>query len=265
MSRHQIRAKVLSQERLDDETFILKALAPDIASTARPGQFCMVGTQPPNLHDPLLNRPLSIFDAQSDGAISFLYKVIGKGTKLLASKCLGAKICILGPLGRGFAIRADRPALLIGGGMGIAPLYFLAKAGKWKRPSAMLVGLPTYRGFQQLVNDLGQVVETLFVSTDDGTYGHKGLVTEMIDKGLSAVESGDDGQAPVIYCCGPRPMMKAVYLAAEETGLECQVSLEARMACGTGLCLGCATPKASGGYLHVCKEGPVTDAKEIKW
>ncbi len=260
MARFMTRAKILSQVRLNEDTYVMKVLAPDIATLAKPGQFCMVGPMVRDLYDPLLNRPLSIYDAESDGALSFLYKVVGRGTSILASKCLGAYVYIVGPLGRGFGVRKEQPGLLIGGGMGVAPLYFLSKAYAWKQPMAMLMGLPTYEGFEPLVDDFEKVSQQLFISTDDGSHGHRGFVTELIHEGISYL-----GSKPVIYCCGPWPMMKAVYIKAKEMGVECQVSLEARMACGTGLCLGCAVPHAEQGYLHVCKEGPVFDAQKVRW
>jgi len=265
MARYKIEAKVLSQIRLNEDTFMIKVLAPDIASAAKPGQFCMVGTMPQHLYDPLLNRPLSIFDVESDGAISFLYKVVGRSTSILASKCFGASLYIVGPLGRGFSVKEGKAGLLVGGGMGVAPLYFLSKIYKWKQPMVMLMGLPTYKGFESLVDIFKKVSEQLWVSTDDGSFGHKGLVTELLEQGLSYLHKQSSKAQPVIYCCGPWPMMKAVSAWAEKMNIECQVSLEARMACGTGLCLGCAVPKTQKGYLHVCKEGPVFDAKKVKW
>ncbi len=265
MPRNQIKAEIISQTHLAQDTFILKVSAMEIASTARPGQFCMVGTNPSNLYDPLLNRPLSIFDVNSDGSISFLYKVVGRGTKILALKKEKECLNLIGPLGTGFKAKTDQPALFIGGGMGIAPLYFLSKFYKWEKPTAFLLGLSTYYGFEELIKSFEKGGEKLFISTDDGTFGHKGFVTSLIDDGLTYINSKKSKELPVIYCCGPWPMMKKVHNIAESYNFECQVSLEARMACGTGLCLGCAMPKKEDGYLHVCKQGPVFNSKVVLW
>ncbi len=229
-----------------------------ISRNAQPGQFVMVKTAVDKSDDPLLRRPLSIHQVQH-GVISLLFKVVGRGTKLLASFKQGDYVDILGPLGKGFAVEQQTTHFLIGGGMGIAPLLFLAETIRLERPAEKIVILLGARSREELV-----AVDGFFaingvevkIATDDGSTGHHGLVTELLP--------GDAVGA--VYCCGPWPMMKAVAGLCRKQEMECQVSIETMMACGMGACLGCAVQGVDfieNGYLHVCKDGPVFEARKI--
>lgn len=216
--------------------------APDIARAAVPGQFLHILT---GEGDKVLRRPISICDAGND-KLRFLFEVRGEGTKALSQKTEGEMLDILGPLGNGFEI-LDSPAVLIGGGIGIYPLFMLAK--RLNSPEIYL-GFRDKKALTLLdeFSTLGKVK----VTTDDGSYGEKGRITDII--------SVDNTKA--IYACGPRPMLKAVKEMAAKAGARAQLSLEQRMGCGIGACLVCVC-KIKGGYQRVCTAGPVFRADEV--
>ena len=213
--------------------------------------------------DPLLPRPISIlWQDVSAREIRFLVKNVGRGSELLCGAVPGESISCLGPLGEGFSTGGLSPAarpLLVGGGVGVPPLVYLAaKLGEMGRPPLFFQGART-AGDLLLSDEIAAAGTELFISTEDGSAGHRGLVTELLGPHLS----GD----VAVFTCGPHGMLKAV--AAMCAGkVPCQVSMEARMACGFGVCLGCAIPALEGGervYKRVCKEGPVFEAEEIVW
>lgn len=244
---------------------------------ARPGQFVMLrpgAESAVTRRDPLLPRPMAVYrdfsirdagggPSQGEGArVEVLYRVVGRGTALLAEAVAGQSLSIVGPLGRGFPIEAgDAPALLVGGGTGIASLYELAaglvevgrpvQVALGARSQAELIG----RGdFEALAG-----VE-LICTTEDGSLGRRGRVTEALCEGLERF-----GGAATVFACGPTPMMRAAAALAQSHGAECWVSLENPMACGFGVCLGCAAPRREGGFSLVCRAGPVFAAAEIDW
>lgn len=231
--------------------------APEISKVAKAGQFVMVRVGHTN--DPLLRRPFSIHRVENE-KISLLFKVVGRGTKILSDLQISEKVDILGPLGNGFTVHSNMVHYLVGGGMGIAPFLFLAEQIKRNDNMAKVVALIGARNRQELiaVEEL-EAVEGVEVSiaTDDGSCGHHGLVTEL----LATVQEG------TVYCCGPWPMMKAVAEICRNKKLACQVSLETMMGCGIGACLGCAVEGAhhlaEKNYLHVCKDGPVYEAERV--
>jgi len=269
MTRHELNARIISQTSPAKDIYILSIEAPEIASLARPGQFCMLqAAAGENIHDPLLPRPLSIHNTDSKTAVQFLYRRVGKGTALLSAMEKGDHLRILGPLGKGFTWSPKGHHVIVGGGMGIAPLLFLASAMKntGTRTTVILgaasadelVSLDAYR---QVVQD-----GRLKIATEDGSAGHRGLVTELLKDLLNEeFRDNETNEGASVMTCGPWPMMKAVANICSSHGLPCQVSLEAHMACGSGLCLGCAVPAAEHGYVHVCRQGPVINAEAIKW
>jgi dihydroorotate dehydrogenase electron transfer subunit len=212
--------------------------------------------------DPLLPRPMAIYrERPSEGGaeIDILYKVSGRGTGLLAEARPGERVRVVGPLGRGFdPPSGGQPALLVGGGTGIASLYGLAAAAAGNGPVRVLLGgrsrvdLMGREDFEGL--DVG-----LEVATEDGSEGHRGLVTELLERALA------DAPEAVVYACGPTPMMRRCAEIAAGSGARCQVSLENPMACGFGVCLGCAAPVAAGGFALVCRDGPVFEAEAVVW
>lgn len=262
---------------------------------SRPGQFLMIGAGAEGgavRRDPLLPRPMAIFrelgasrdaardrdSTQAGAEIELLYRVVGRGTALIADLREGERVALVGPLGRGFleqerdheqALEPGRPptaaavepgaALLVGGGTGIASLYELARVliGRG-RSVRVLLGA---RGEADLLgwSDFAALGCALVGATEDGSAGVQGLVTRPLEDCLR-----EAGRATV-YAVGPTPMMRACAELAARHGARCVVSLENPMACGFGVCLGCAAPRSAGGFALVCRSGPVFDAREIDW
>jgi dihydroorotate dehydrogenase electron transfer subunit len=235
-----------------------------------PGQFAMIGAGAESSvprWDPLLPRPMAIYRelAQGDVAgelrVELLYRVVGRGTALLAEAEAGDSISIVGPLGRGFPVEpGSAPAILAGGGSGIASLYELARALiAVGRPVVVILGarseidLIGRRDFEAL--DL-----ELICTTEDGSAGVHGRVTDPLADRLAGA-----GPSATVFAVGPTLMMKACADLAASRSTRCFVSLENPMACGFGVCLGCAAPRAEGGFALVCRAGPVFEAQEIDW
>lgn len=256
MPEFQENSTVLAIEQLADSFFRLTLAAPQIAANCQPGQFVMAACGPSL--DPLLRRPFSIHRRLGSDRIQLLFRVIGRGTSLLSDLRPGQSLSLIGPLGRGFRIDTDDLVCLIGGGIGIAPLLFLADQLRTTgRRCTVLLGSRTGGELHQLVREfteLGCQVET---ATDDGTLGTHGLVTDLLPSHLPTMK--------LCCVCGPQPMMATVAGLCQASHVPCQVSLEAHMACGLGACLGCTVHGADHRYRHVCKHGPVFDAKEIAW
>ncbi len=259
--KHQEIAKVLEIEKAAPEHFRVTLAAPRISRESIPGQFVMIKCSDGS--DPLLRRPISLNKIdQAKGTIDILFRVIGKGTRLLSEVEPGGDLDIIGPLGNGFKIDASKEvAILVGGGAGIAPLLSLAKEISVKTKARYaLIGANNISSVlcEEDFKDLG--FETT-VSTDDGTYGIKGKVTDMllevIDSKLSPINSH-------IYACGPRLMVKELESISTQYKIPCQVSFEEWMACGFGSCNGC-TVKTKSGYKKVCSDGPIFNAGEILW
>jgi len=242
---------------------------------ATPGQFVMVGAGPESSvprRDPLLPRPMAVYrdlaatGPASEGAreVELLYRIVGRGTTLLSEASEGDSVSIVGPLGEGFPVEAaPGPALLAGGGTGIASLYELARALAAKgRETVVMLGA---RGGLDLIGreDFAALASEgveLVCATEDGSVGVEGFVTVPLRERLAKAGAG-----ATVFAVGPTPMMRACADLAAEFGAGCLVSLENPMACGFGVCLGCAAPRAEGGFSLVCKAGPVFDAREIAW
>jgi dihydroorotate dehydrogenase electron transfer subunit len=259
MPEYQENSTVLSIERLADALYRLTLSAPLIAAAARPGQFVMAACGP--LLDPLLRRPISLNRCLRPDQIQLLIRVVGRGTELLAGFRTGEPLSLVGPLGKGFRPPPAGPVCLVGGGIGIAPLLFLADWLHEAHPSALpcnvLLGSRTAGELTHLAAEFGQIGCQVENATDDGSLGHHGLVTDLLAPHLSLVKK--------VYACGPQPMMATVAGLCRQAGIPCEVSLEANMACGLGACLGCAVLGADNRYLHVCKDGPVMNAETVAW
>ena len=260
MQAYKELAEIVRREQVADNIYRFTVKAPDIATGSKPGQFVMVRTA--EGLDPLLRRPFSINQVAEGGLVQILFNVIGKGTQALAGMEAGRKLDILGPIGRGYIIADDSLHFLIGGGIGIAPLLFLAKQILKKNESSsirVLLGARTKNEVAALVSDfesMGLVVE---VTTDDGSLGKQGLVTELM------TDRQQDNPV-MVYGCGPHPMLRVVVNICKKNSWGCQVSFETIMACGLAACLGCAVQRADmNGYVHVCKDGPVFDMDDVAW
>lgn len=254
---------VVRNESLGSDIYRLTVNGPQIAKQALPGQFVMVQTAPGQ--DPLLRRPFSIHQVFDNGNIQILFKVVGRGTRIIANLKEGDSLSVLGPLGKGFrAVSPDSNICMVGGGMGIAPLLFL---GKWLLNNGLtgklvaLLGARSAEEVNQLADDFNRLNINTAIATDDGSLGHHGLVTDLMKTELKSNEKWQ------VLTCGPYPMMRGVVAICKELSYPCQVSMETMMACGMGACLGCAISKPNdlNSYQHVCKDGPVFDMSEIIW
>ena len=274
----QFTAMILANAEVSPGYWRIRLTAPLEMAKARPGQFVMVRVSP--AIDPLLRRPLAIFDvgihepAQSGAAtqawFEMLYRVVGKGTALLSTLHHGDLLDILGPLGDGGFDQgdADEEKLIVGGGIGLAPLYLLAKelvARPGNKSTVRLFAGGRTRDDILCITEFERLGVHCYTATEDGSLGEQGFVTEALKRRLDLIE----GKA-TLYACGPEGMLAAVAKIAAERGLPCQVSLEGYMACGVGACLGCVTPgrghsPATPDYRCVCTEGPVFEAAELKW
>jgi len=241
---------------------------------ALPGQFVMVGAgavSSVDRRDPLLPRPMAVYRdlgeieacAAGERAVELLYRVVGRGTQLLAETAPGDRVSLVGPLGRGFPIEATGAgALLVGGGTGIASLYELARRLSAEgRSVTVMLGA---RGAADLTGRadfeaLASAGVELICTTEDGSVGERGRVTVPLATRLA------EGSVGTVYAVGPTPMMQACAELAAGHGVPCLVSLENPMACGFGVCLGCAAPRKEGGFALVCRAGPIFDAREIDW
>ena len=261
-------ARVLDQRR-DGAGRVLRLAVPGWPG-AQPGQFLMIAAGAEGAvprHDPLLPRPMAVYRdlsreaGSAEPAIEILYRVVGRGTALLADARPGDRMALVGPLGRGFPVSEEGgPALLVGGGTGIASLYELARALRAVgRPVAVLLGA---RVADELIGrrDFEALDVELVLATEDGSVGEAGRVTAPLEARLRDVAAGAE-----VFAVGPTPMMRACASLARSFGVRCFVSLENPMACGFGVCLGCAAPRAEGGVSLVCRAGPVFEAHEIDW
>lgn len=252
--REKENAIVVSQKSIGTDIYsmIIKTKAAEIAKA---GQFISM-----YCHDKtkLLPRPISICEVNKDeGTLRIVYRVVGGGTEEFSTYTPGEKVDIIGPLGNGFIKRENKKAILIGGGIGIPPMVQLAKELKSIADVQVVAG---YRNELFLTEEL-ENNGSLYIATEDGSTGTKGTVIDAIKE--------QNVEGDVIYACGPTPMLKAIKEYAMEKGIECQLSLEERMACGIGACLACvcnSTEKDHHSNVNnkrICKDGPVFLAEEV--
>jgi dihydroorotate dehydrogenase electron transfer subunit len=222
-----------------------------------PGQFMMVRGATWG-DTPLLPRPMSLLTAGHRPSI--LVKVVGEGSRRMAHASPGEPFDLLLPLGRPFSsCEADTRPVFVAGGVGVAPLLFFARqiAEGSVRPTALYGG----RTSSDLpLDDELALVADVQIATEDGSRGKKGRVTDLLENVLQAA-----GGRTKVYTCGPERMMAKVADICARLGALCEVSLETPMACGFGVCLGCAVKKSTGGYLYACVEGPCVDARQVAW
>ena len=253
MAKIKMTAKVESQVSLASDVFSMWIEAGEIAKQATAGQFVSVYSKDGSK---LLPRPISLCEVDKEkGRIRLVYRVVGGGTKEFSAYQAGDSMEVLGPLGNGFPL-VHKKAFLIGGGIGIPPMLQLAKSLEGE--NQIILGYRDIRFLDEELAAYGKV----YLATEDGSAGTKGNVLDAIR------ENGLD--AEVIFACGPTPMLRAIKAYAAEKGIECYLSLEERMACGVGACLGCvcqSTEVDHHSHVHnkrVCKDGPVFRAEEVE-
>jgi len=239
----------------------------------RPGQFAMLSAgaqQAAPRTDPLLPRPMAVYRVQAgaDGSdVEVLYKLAGRGTALLSEALPGQRVAIVGPLGRAFPPpQSGERLIIVAGGTGIASVYELAARSAESHPVEILFGARTASDLMA-VGDFEALGIPLRVATEDGSAGVRGVVTHLLESALEGpLESADvPGSGRRIYVCGPTAMMRRCAEIASRHELPCIAALENTMACGFGVCLGCAAPLRKGGYALVCRDGPAFDAATIDW
>ncbi|HUU03649.1 MAG TPA: dihydroorotate dehydrogenase electron transfer subunit [Myxococcota bacterium] len=257
MGALQLQAELTSVHEAARSTFLLELAAPRIAELAQPGQFVMLGPLLPDSQDPFLSRPFSIHGRTRDGLLQLLVGIVGRGTGLLAGMRPGDRIHVLGPLGNGFDMSPGAgPLVAVGGGLGIAPLLFLAKEYTRAGGEAVLL---YGAGSADLLVDVDKLRSSgvrVALATDDGTSGRPGTAADLL------VQEHVNEPAR-LAACGPWAMLETVADIARRRQLDLQVSLESHMACGVGACLGCTVFLDSGVAKRVCKEGPVFDYREV--
>ncbi len=239
-----MRLKVLINDEVARDTYRLEIERP-AGWSAEAGQFVMVRVN--DFNYPLLRRPFSISGGSCD-CISIMYRVVGEGTLMLSKRKPGEYLDVVGPLGNFFEIKSTKKILVVGGGIGAAPLLFLVE-----RLNNYRLDYMSFFGFNSADE---MFAEGSVISTMDGSTGVKGDIVTVVSKEL------DDNV--VVYACGPIPMLRTLSYLCLEAGAEMQVSVESRMACGIGVCLGCAIDTVNG-KKRVCADGPVFNHEEIIW
>jgi dihydroorotate dehydrogenase electron transfer subunit len=256
--------KIIFNEKITADTLLLGLRSPEISAESRPGQFVMMRIN--NTVDPLLRRPFSICGIRDKETVLILYRVRGKGTSILSQKKEGEVVSVMGPLGNGFKLpdEGDK-ALLVAGGMGVAPLFFLAREIN-NTNIEFMTGFKTSKEIirPDRINDLSIKMS---IATDDGTMDYKGFVTDLLEE---YIDRHRESPVPLmVYSCGPTPMLMKTSSITAKNDIPCQVSLETHMACGIGVCQGCAVKvfgaESPSYYRHVCQDGPVFSSIDIDW
>lgn len=241
----------------------LELEAAGVAKAARPGQF--VHLRVPGLEPSALRRPFSIYGAK-DGVLRILYKIVGRGTSALKDLKPGDGLRVMGPLGKPFPFspRGTTVPVLVAGGYGVAPLCFLAE--RFPRKGLAVIGGRTAADILGR-EDFDRLGWPVFIATQDGTLGERGLATAPLDRELDKIAA--DGRAAELFACGPDGLLKAVGQRAIERGLQGWLSLDKHMVCGVGACLACVQrlrrPDGTEWTGRVCVEGPVFESREIVW
>lgn len=253
----RIEAPLVGIDHESGDTSVITFAVPGPQKKPRPGQFYMVKLLSGGF--PLFGRALAVLDLTDNGELSFLVKEVGSGTAMLRAMQPGDEAMLVGPAGNGFPSPEGKPALLVAGGTGVAAFHYMLKEQAPGGDPVLLFGAQN-RESLYLRRSLENLPVAVKVSTDDGSEGYQGFVSELLSAHLE--ETGASAET-VVYCCGPDPMMKAVAHECQRAGLLAYLSLETRMACGIGVCNGCAVEVVRNGkqaFERVCHEGPVFPA-----
>lgn len=254
--------KIIDRRQLAPDTWKLTLECPEIAASAKPGQFVMASVESiDEVPSPILKRALAVYSTGHD-SFSLLVRIEGDGTRKICQVAPGNRLNLVGPLGNGFDLEraAGTCSIIAAGGSGIASVYLLARELRNRGEQVCLVYGGKSSSDLAGLEDFRALNIPLHTAAEDGSSGYRGLVTGA----LLQVLAGLEGKALNIYACGPNPMMQAVSALAAERTIPCQISVEIKMACGFGVCLGCAVKTVRGNRL-ACTHGPVFDAREFIW
>jgi dihydroorotate dehydrogenase electron transfer subunit len=247
------RVKIKYTKHLGSDIYSLWLISPKITKQAKPGQF--VQAQISDSFNPFLCRPISIADVKAN-QLRMIFRVRGKGTTILKEKAQGDMLYLLGPLGKPIIPVKDKQIILCAGGVGIAPLLFLAKELSKKNKLYLYFGAKN-KSELVLRNEFNPLCEKNFLTTEDGSIGHKGFITDLLTQSKKY-------NPDILYAAGPLAMLKKISnLQFPIPNLTMFGFLEERMGCGCGICFGCAVKKKDSGYLRVCSDGPVIDLAEV--
>ena len=261
-----IDTRIVENRSLGGGYFVLRLGGCESLSGCKPGQFIMLRGDWGR--DPLLPRPFSILSAAQEGRVDLLAKTFGRGTLLLEKAPPGTRVSVLGPLGNAFPETAPEITdLLVAGGVGLPPLLMQAGAAARRGLAAQNEFFYGGRGARDLVlmAELRGLGIPLHFATEDGSLGRRGRVTAELEARLEILRKDFPNKRFRVLACGPAAMLEAVAVVADRFGIECFVSFEQRMACGFGVCLGCAVPAHSRPYHYVCKDGPVFLSTDVRW
>ncbi|OQX55263.1 MAG: hypothetical protein B5M53_04500 [Candidatus Cloacimonas sp. 4484_209] len=250
-------ATIKRNKRLEEGISIVDIYVPGFRGDAEPGQFVMLKIN--SYYDPFLRRPYSIFECNNE-QIKILVKSVGRASNLLVEKKQYEKIEIFGPLGTGFTLKNNYHPVLIAGGIGLAPLWFLAKRLKYhKQRFSFIFGERTASQLgNNVLNSFGKYVT---LTTDDGSRGFKGTVLSVLPHIIESIPHNDIA----MYACGPVNMLRNIVKLSKKSKIPAYISLEERMACGIGVCLGCSVKKkGERAFMRVCKDGPVFNSEEVE-
>ncbi len=257
-------ARIIENRSLGGGYFVLRLGGCEPLAASRPGQFIMLRGDWGR--DPLLPRPMSLLSVAPEGRADLLAKAVGRGTTLLDKSTSGSRVSVLGPLGNGFpAPAADALDLLVAGGVGMPPLFMQAEHASRRGLSdrcEMLYGGRSSRDLV-LLGEMRALGLTTHLATEDGSTGRRGRVTASLEARIDYHRGAAPQQRLRIMACGPKEMLWAVARIAEGHGIECHLSVEEHMACGIGVCLGCAMPSRSLPFRYTCSEGPVFLASDL--
>lgn len=243
---------LVSKAQLTSTVYDFRLKNQQLADITRPGQFVQVFVP-----GKTLRRPISVCDVVDD-TIRLVFEVRGEGTQIMAKMKEGETVNIIAPLGNGFVLDKNKRTVFVGGGIGVPPMLYSARQ---LGENAVVINGFRNKDAVILSDDFKKSVSKLIITTDDGSYGIHGFVTQPLAEEIKNAE--------LVCACGPTPMLKNIAKIAKENNVPCQVSLEQRMACGVGACLGCAVAVNRGDgttfFQHVCKDGPVFHAEEVAW
>ena len=257
---YQEKATVLENKKITSQCYKLRLRAKNIAREAQPGQFLHIRISNKN-QKPFLRRPFAVHNTENKNEFSLLYKIRGETTKLMRELKKGDKIDVIGPLGSGFKPSHEaRKYVLVAGGIGFAPLFFLAKKLADDKKEVIFVCGARTKNELLCAKELSQIKIKPVLATDDGSRGIRGNVNDLLNNYLTKNRK----DKIEVFAAGPGMMLKEAARICKKAGVRLEVSMDEIMACGVGVCLGCAV-KTKNGYKLACKDGPVFKAEDIVW